>query len=228
MKSPVRALLALTAIVLGTLSSHAQTAPTILTVDMAKLFDGHWKTKEQMAKLHADEGKAQAHADQLRKEGNDLVAQLKALEDSVKDPAATADAKAKVNADAQKIYTQIQQKKSELTNFNQQAEGILRQNSQTFRNTMVAEIAKIAVEIAKKKGATLLLDKAGPTMIGISNILYADPAMDITADVQAAIDAAPRPAADATAPAPAATTTAPAATAPAASSPQITVPGIAK
>lgn len=221
MKS-LRALLALTTIVLGTLTAHAQTAPTILTVDMAKLFDGHWKTKAQLDKLHADEGKAQAHADQLRKEGNDLVAQLKGIEDTAKNPATTADAKAKAQEDAQKVYTQIQQKKAELTSFGQDTEASLRQRSQAFRNTMVAEIAKVAVDIAKKKGATFLLDKAGPTMIGISNILYSDPALDITAEVQATLDK-DRPA-DAAVPA----TTAAPTTAPAADSPQITVPGISK
>jgi outer membrane protein len=225
MKSPLRALLALTLIACGTLTARAQTAPTILTVDMAKLFDGHWKTKEQLAKLHADEGKAQAHADELRKEGNDLVAQLKGFEETAKNPATAADAKAKAQEDAQKVFTQIQQKKAELTSFGQDTETSLRQRSQAFRNVMVAEIAKVAVDIAKKKGATLLLDKAGPTMIGISNILYSDPALDITAEVQATLDK-DRPA-DAAVPATSAAptpTTAPAAT----DSPQITVPGISK
>jgi outer membrane protein len=223
MKSPLRALLALTSLALGTLTARAQTAPTILTVDMAKLFDGHWKTKEQLDKLHADEGKAQAHADELRKEGNDLVAQLKGFEETAKNPASTADAKAKAQDGAQKVFSQIQQKKAELTSFSQDTETSLRQRSQAFRNTMVAEIAKVAVDIAKKKGATLLLDKAGPTMIGISNILYSDPALDITAEVQAVLDK-DRPAdAPATSAAPT-PTAAPAAT----DSPQITVPGISK
>jgi outer membrane protein len=224
MKSPLRVLLALSTIALGTLTARAQTAPTILTVDMAKLFDGHWKTKDQLDKLHADEGKAQAHADVLRKEGNDLVAQLKGFEETAKNPATTADAKAKAQDDAQKVFTQIQQKKSELTSFSQDTETSLRQRSQAFRNAMVAEIAKVAVDIAKKKGATLLLDKAGPTMIGISNILYSDPALDITAEVQLVLDK-DRPA-DAAVPA---TTAAPTTAAPAATdSPQITVPGISK
>jgi outer membrane protein len=223
MKSSLRALLVLTTLALGTLTARAQTAPTILTVDMAKLFDGHWKTKEQLDKLHADEGKAQAHADELRKEGNDLVAQLKGFEETAKNPATTADAKAKAQDDAQKVFSQIQKKKAELTSFSQDTETSLRQRSQAFRNTMVAEIAKVAVDIAKKKGATLLLDKAGPTMIGISNILYSDPALDITAEVQAVLDK-DRPAdAPATSAAPT-PTAAPAAT----DSPQITVPGISK
>jgi outer membrane protein len=48
---------------------------------------------------------------------------------------------------------------------------------------MVEEISKVAVEIAKKKGATILIDKSGPTLIGVSNFLYVDPAYDITEEV---------------------------------------------
>ena len=48
---------------------------------------------------------------------------------------------------------------------------------------MLEEISKIAAEVAKRKGATLLIDKAGPTLIGISNVIYADAGFDITEEV---------------------------------------------
>jgi outer membrane protein len=53
----------------------------------------------------------------------------------------------------------------------------------TFRNLMLEEISKIATDVAKRKGATLLIDKAGPTQIGISNFIYSDPGYDLTEDV---------------------------------------------
>ena len=40
----------------------------------------------------------------------------------------------------------------------------------TFRSLMLEEISKVAADVAKRKGATLLFDKAGPTAIGISNV----------------------------------------------------------
>jgi outer membrane protein len=39
---------------------------------------------------------------------------------------------------------------------------------------MLEEIGKIATDVAKRKGATLLLDKAGPSLIGIPAVIYAD------------------------------------------------------
>ena len=87
---------------------------------------------------------------------------------------------------------------------------------------MIEEITKVAVDIAKKKGATFLLDKSGPTLVGVSNILYFDPSLDITDEVMAEINK-DRPAMT---PAPAATSAAPAAAPASTDSPKITVPGI--
>ena len=77
---------------------------------------------------------------------------------------------------------------------------------------------------AKRKGATLVIDKSGPTVLGIPAVIYADSAYDITDEAMAEINK-DRPAAPA-----AATGTGPAATPPAASTakaPSVTVPGLA-
>ena len=86
---------------------------------------------------------------------------------------------------------------------------------------MIEEITKTATEIAKKHGATILLDKSGPTLVGVSNVLYFDPSLDITDEVQAEINK-DRPAVTPTPTTAAAATAAPATT----DSPKITVPGI--
>ena len=189
-------------------------------VDLAKLFDTHWKTLEQQAKLQADETKAQDQLAQITKDGNTLVEQFKELDEQAKNPAATAEAKAKAQADAQKKYEEIQQKKGEQNSFIQNTRNTLQQRFQTFKTLMIEEITKSAVDIAKKRGATFLLDKSGPTLVGVSNVLYSDPSLDITEEVAAELNK-DKPAASAT---PAASTAAPA---PATGdSPKITVPGI--
>jgi outer membrane protein len=224
MKKSIQSLVAIAAIAFSAVTTHAQTAPKILVVDLAKLFDGHWKTQEQTAKLQEDEKKAQDQLAVITKDGNALVEQFKELDEQSKNPAATAEAKAKAQADAQKKYDEIQQKRSEQNSFVQNTGNTLKQRFQTFKTLMIEEITKSAVEIAKKHGATFLLDKSGPTLVGVSNILYFDPTLDITDEVQAELNK-DRPA---TTPTPVSTTT-PAAAAPAATdSPQITVPGISK
>jgi outer membrane protein len=220
MKKTIQSLVAVAAIAFSAVTTHAQTAPKILVVDLAKLFDTHWKTQEQTAKLQEDEKKAQDQLAVITKDGNALVEQFKELDEQSKNPAATADAKAKSLADAQKKYEEIQQKRNEQSTFVQNTSNTLKQRFQTFKTLMIEEITKSAVEIAKKHGATFLLDKSGPTLVGVSNILYFDPTLDITDEVQVELNK-DRPA---TTPAVSAPTT----TAPATDSPSITVPGITK
>jgi outer membrane protein len=217
MKPPLKSLVAIAALSLTTLAGYGQTAPKILVVDLVKVFEGHWKTQEQNAKLQADMAKAQEQISQLQKDGNALVAQFKEMDDQLKNPAATAEAKAKIQADAQKQYDLIQQKRSELASFAQNAENTLKQRAQAFRTVMIQEISGVAVDIAKAKGATFLLDKSGASLPGVSGVIYADPSLDITDEVISQINK-DRPAADAS--------QAPA-TAPAGDSPKITVPGLA-
>ncbi|MFZ1054396.1 MAG: OmpH family outer membrane protein [Opitutaceae bacterium] len=222
MKKSIQSIVAVAAIALSALTANAQTAPKILVVDLAKLFDNHWKTQEQQAKLQADEAKAQDQLAQITKDGNALVEQFKELDEQSKNPTATAEVKAKAQGDAQKKYEEIQQKRGEQNSFIQNTRNTLQQRFQTFKTLMIEEITKVAVDIAKKKGATFLLDKSGPTLVGVSNILYFDPSLDITDEVMAEINK-DRPA---TTPAPAATSAAPAAAPASADSPKITVPGI--
>jgi len=224
MKKTIQFLSALAAFGATALLAQAQPAPKILVVDMAKLYDGHYKTEEQNAKLRGDEQKAQEELDKLNKEGNSLVEKYKELVDQGNNPAATAEAKSKAQGDAQKLLEEIQRKQREVQSFQTNTRNSLQQRIQTFRSLMVEEIGKVAVEIAKRHGATILIDKSGPTLIGVSNILYSDAAYDITDEVAKEVNK-DRPATVA----PAAATT-PAVSAPkvddtGADSPKITVPG---
>ena len=219
MKKTIQSLVAVAAIAFSAVTTHAQTAPKILVVDLAKLFDTHWKTQEQTAKLQEDEKKAQDQLAVITKDGNALVEQFKELDEQSKNPTATAEAKAKAQGEAQKKYDEIQQKRSEQNSFIQNTRNTLQQRFQTFKTLMIEEITKTAVEIAKKQGASLLLDKSGPTLVGVSNVLYFDPSYDITDQVMTELNK-DRPA---NSPTPAPAAAAPAATGDA---PKITVPGI--
>ncbi len=215
-------LLALGASALGLV---AQPAPKILVVDMATLYDGHYKTQEQMVKLQADEEKAQQDLEKLNAEGNTLVKEYQELADQAKNPALSDDAKNKIGEDAQRKLEQIQGKQNEVQNFRTNIQRSLQTRIQTFRSLMLEEIGKVAADVAKQKGATLLIDKSGPSLIGISNFLYVDPGYDITPDVAAVINR-DRPAGS---PAPAAAAPAAAATSGSgATAPSVSFPGAKK
>jgi outer membrane protein len=230
MKNSIKTLVATATFGLFALVAQAQPAVKLATVDMAKLYDSHYKTVEQNAKIQADDAKATEEVDKMNKEGNALVEEYKALNEQSNNPALTADAKAKAQNDAQKKLEGIQKKQQEIQQFIGNTRQILQQRFQTFKNVMLEEISKTASEVAKRKGITLLVDKSGPSFFGISNIVYSDAGYDITEDVMKEINK-DRPANAPTAPAatpatgPAPTTATPA-PAPTDSSAKVTLPGM--
>lgn len=219
MKNPVRTLFVVALAAGAALVAQAQT-PKIVVVDMAKLYDSHYKTEDQNAKLKADEQKAIEELDRLNKEGNDLVAQFQDLKDKVNNPAAAAEAKQKATAEAQKKAEEIQRKQAEVQQYQVNTQRLLQQRIKNFQSVLLDEISKLATDIAKKKGATILFDRSGPSMLGISPLIYSESSLDITDEVLAEINKT-RPAAPAVAP-----VAAPAAAQPASSSDiKVQVPG---
>jgi outer membrane protein len=212
MKKIIRSLVASGTFAALALVTYGQTVK-IHVVDMAKLYDNHYKTIEQNAKIQSDDQKAQVEVEKLNKEGNVFVEEYKALNDQANNPALSAEAKTKSQGDAQRKLEAIQTKQREIQTFMQNTRNSLQQRLKTFRSLILEEISKLATDVAKRKGATLLFDKAGPSMIGISNVVYADPIFDITDDVMKELNK-DRPA------------TAPALPVPAASPTANTVPGV--
>jgi outer membrane protein len=220
MKNSIKSLVAIAALAAFAIGASAQPAVKVAVVDMAKLYDTHYKTVEQNAKIQSDDQKAQEEVEKMNKEGNGLVEEYKALNDQSNNPALSAEAKTKAQEAAQKKLEQIQNKQREVQTFIQNTRNSLGQRLNTFRALMLEEIGKVAADVAKRKGVTLLLDKAGPTAIGISNVLYADAAYEITEDVLKEINK-DRPAGAAVAPA-----AAPAPAAGSSGTPALTVPGL--
>ena len=187
------------------LFAQAQTAPKILFVDMAKLYDGHWGATAERAKLKAAYQKAQGEFDQMIKDRDALVEQYKESDEQSNNPAATAEAKAKAKSQADQLIQQVRAKESDAAKFQDNVGRELRQRDQEIHNRFFEEIATVASDVAKREGATTLLDKSGLTTDGISPVIYSDPSLDITAEVAAEIaksKPAPTPATpDATAPA---------------------------
>ena len=196
MNKLLKSLFALAVAGLLAASVQAQPAPKVLVVDMAKLYDGHFKTEEQNTKLRTDQQKAEEELQKLNGEGTTLVNQAKELQEQLKNATLTDAAKGKAQQELQAKAEEIQRKQNDVNNFRANTQRQLQQRINTFKQLLLEEISKIAVDIAKSKGATLLLDKSGPSLIGISNIVYFDSSYDITEDVAKVINK-DRPAASA-------------------------------
>ena len=223
MNKIIRTFITLAAFAAGSTALLAQPAVKLVVVDMAKVYDNHYKTEEANAKFRDAEQKAQEQVEELNKQGQILVDEYKELIDQSKNTLLTAEARTKAEGDAQKKLEDIQRKQGEVQNFRTNTQRSLQQRIKTHRDLLLEEITKVVNDLAKRQGATLVLDRSGPTLFGIPGVLYADPGYDITDTVLTEVNK-DRPAPSAAAPASSAT---PAATTPAPSgASQFTVPNV--
>src|SRR5882672_4132764 len=183
MKKSIQSLVLAVTLGAFALAAQAQPAVKLYVVDMAKLYDTHYKTVEKNAQLQADDQKAQEEVDRMNKEGNGLVEEYKSLNDKAGNPALTAEAKSSAQNEAQKRLEAIQNKQREVQTFIQNTRNSLQQRMQTYKALILEEISKTATTIAQRKGGTLLIDKSGPSLFLIPSVVYVDPGFDITDDV---------------------------------------------
>lgn len=219
MNKTIRTLITLAAFTAGSSALLAQPAVKLVVVDMAKIYDNHYKTEEANAKFRDAEQKAQQQVEELNKQGQILVDEYKELIDSSKSTLLTAEARTKAETDAQGKLEEIQRKRTEVDSFRTNTQRSLQQRIKTHRDLLLEEITKVVNDLAKGQGATLVLDRSGPTLFGIPGVLYADNGYDLTDAVLTEVNK-DRPAPSAATPA--ATPAAPAAT------PGFTVPNVTK
>lgn len=188
MHQSIRSTVALFAFAATAIGLSAQPALKVVTVDMARLYDNYYKTEEVNAKLREAEQRAQEQIDQLNAQGNALVEEYKEMIEQSKNTLLNDMARQKAAEDAERKLEEIQRKQNEVNTFRINTQRSLQQRLLTNRQLMLEEISKVVVDLGKRKGATLIVDRAGPTGIGISNVLYADAAFDITEEALAEIN----------------------------------------
>ena len=189
MNKSIRFLIALAVAGIAASAAQAQSAQKIMVVDIAKVYESHYKTAEQNALLQADQKKASEELQRRAKEIDGVVAELKDMEEQLQNPVTTDEAKKKIQEEGSKKLQDLQGKQREAQGMQANLQRLFQERIGQFRALLLDEISKVAADVAKKKGATFLVDKSGPSVIGVPVFLYADTSVEITDAVIAEINA---------------------------------------
>jgi outer membrane protein len=183
MNKIIRTLITLAVFGTGSTALLAQPAVKLVIVDIAKVYDTYYKTEEGNAKLRDAEQKAQEQVEELNKQGQALVDAYKELVEQSKNTVLTPEARSKAEAESQTKLEEIKRKQADVQNFHNNTQRSLQQRGKIQRDLLLEEISKVVSDLAKQKGATLVLDKSGPTLFGIPGVIYADASYEITEEV---------------------------------------------
>jgi Skp family chaperone for outer membrane proteins len=164
------------------LSATAQTK--VATVDMKKIFNGYWKTRQATAAL-------ENRKLELRKEMKDMADGLDKAQSDYKlllaqadDQAISPDERDKRQQAATSKAKEIDSTKVTLQQFQRQAEAQLADQSQRMSGNLVVEIQKAVADRAKAGGYSLVINSANTEAF-----IYVGPESDITDGVLTELNA---------------------------------------
>jgi len=181
MKTSIKTLLAVAVIGVTAVAVQAQTtigqavSPRVVTVDLRKALNAYYRTAEESAKLQAFEQSANREAEAIVNAGRAMAEKFQQAQGVFQSPVSTDIAKQQAQADAQRLYQEIQTKERELNDFRQKAVAQIQQQVQQVQQQLLADIANKATDIGKRKGANMILDRGA--------MVFAETNMDITDEV---------------------------------------------
>ncbi|HLX95183.1 MAG TPA: OmpH family outer membrane protein [Verrucomicrobiae bacterium] len=171
------------------LSGSALAQQKIATVDMRKLFDGYWKTKQAETALNDRKAELdkedRGFLDNLQKDRDDYQKLL----DSANDQAISADERDKRKQAAADKYTEMQNSQAAVVQFERQAQATLASQTQRMRTDIIQEITTVVTSKAKAAGYTMVMDLAAQSLNQTPVLMYNDGQNDLTAAVLAQLNA---------------------------------------
>jgi len=150
----------------------------VATVDMKKLFNGYWKTKEAQALLEKSKSDLRKDLKEMADNLEKSQTAYKQLLDQANDPAISADERDKRKAATLDKAKEINSAKQALEQYQRQAESTLADKSQRMSSNLVGEIQKSVAAQAKVGGYVLALNSASAEVV-----VFSDSSIDITEPV---------------------------------------------
>jgi len=174
----------LTVVLLAATAFSGAAQTKLATVDMKKVFNGYWKTKQATAAL-------ENRKTELRKEVKDMAdnlekaqADYKALADQANDLAISQEERDKRRLAAADKAKEITTSKTALDQFERQADAQLGDQSQRMSGNLVTEIQKAVADKAKASGYTIVVNSANTEAF-----IYVSTDADLTESVLAQLNA---------------------------------------
>ena len=156
---------------------------SIMTIDVATLYDNYYKTKEAGDKIQGRFDTAKAQLDEMIASGETEVESYKTMIEQAQNPALSDEARTEAEKDADLQMEKIRSMQQEVQMFRQSTNSQLSQQQATQRQFMLEEIKTVILEVAQQKGADLVFDISTGTNIGLPSVIYANPVWDTTDEV---------------------------------------------
>jgi outer membrane protein len=150
------------------------------SVDMKKIFESYWRTKEAETKMSETRAVLKRDLDERMEKRKELQDQIEKLNDDIKKPELSKEkAQTKMKERDDKIG-EWQTMMRELQQYQGEKEKQLADQTLRIRNGIVDEIRKVVDDEVKSVGYDLVFDISGNSINNVPVILYAKESYDFT------------------------------------------------
>jgi outer membrane protein len=169
-------------IVVGTLSVPAQApvANRFATVDMKKIFDSYYKTKQAEAQIKDRAGESDKVYKGMIEDYKTLNDEYKKLVDGSNDQALSSEEREKRKKSAENKLIEIQTTEKSVKQYEQQARTTIGEMEKRMREKIVGEIRDVVNAKARSGGFTMVFDLAAQTVYQTPFILFTNGENDLT------------------------------------------------
>jgi outer membrane protein len=152
--------------------SISQAQLKVAVVDLNKVFNDFYKTKQVDAELKEQVNKFRKERDDQMNSYKTLVDQIKGLEDKRRDPAASEAVKKDTEAKLKDKVQEAQNREQEMRNWEATTGRLMQDQMQRNRKRILDEITAELDKVSKSAGYDLVLDRSGLTMNGTSAFAF--------------------------------------------------------
>ncbi len=188
MKKVVLLPLLIAALGFGAVSSASAQQLKLGTVDMKKVFESYYKTKDAESRINEARNAAKKELEDRIDNAKKLNEEVGKLNEDMQKSELSKEAKDQKSKARDEKINELKTMEREIREFQQTREKQLQEQSVRMRGGIVDEINKVVADRVKSDQYDLVIDKSGPSLNGVPIVLFAKESFDFTTDVVTALN----------------------------------------
>ena len=158
------------------------------TVDMKKVFENYYKTKDAEQRINDARNAAKKELEDRMDTYKKATEDIKKLNDEIQSPALSKESKDSKTKQRDDKIADIKGMEREIQEFQTNRQKQLEEQTMRMRSGIVDEIQKVVSDRVKADQYDIVFDRSGPSLNGVPILLYAKDSYDFTTDVISALN----------------------------------------
>ncbi len=155
----------------------------IAVIDMQKVFDGYWKTKQSQKVVEQRKNEFDQRRQELLEQYQKALQEYRKLDESARDPAISPEEQQRRRQQAERKLAEVRGIEQNIRQMTQTFQTSLQEQIQRMRDQIIQEIKDVVDQKARAAGYNLVLDTAAVSGNRTPIILFCNGVPDLTQEV---------------------------------------------